>query len=186
MKKKVKALVVAASVAAIAGIGAVSFAKWDAGSKNVQSTTGNELGTVSVLKFGETTIQNITGLKPLDQDASITASNYVKVEFDIVASEGYGFTDFKLTVGVSAISMTSSKLTGDNNTKDSGIFVSKTAPNALADTKQDSYELTYTIGTDASSGKYALYVWLQSDDIGDMGKTFTLTYTLSDGSSAKV
>ncbi len=40
MKKKVKSLIIAASVAAIAGIGAVSFAAWQGGGTQTATGTG--------------------------------------------------------------------------------------------------------------------------------------------------
>lgn len=180
MKKKVKALIIAASVAAVAGIGAVSFAKWEAGSNNSKTVEENKLGAVSVLTFGDSTIAAITGLKPLDQDSSITSANYAEVKFKVAASAGYDKSDFKLTVTVSDITLGTPV---DSNAK-AGIYVSTTAPTALSTADPDYTALTYTLDASADH-EYSLYVWLQSDNVADMNKTFKLKYELSAGTTAK-
>lgn len=69
MKKTVKALVIAASVAAVAGIGAVSFAKWEANSAAKGDTTGSTTSVVTTI--GNITVSQPTNkLKPYDQDSS--------------------------------------------------------------------------------------------------------------------
>lgn len=80
MKKKVKGLIIAASVVAVAGIAAVSFAYWNAGGGGQQATAGNTGNTVtaldgiSVTYGGEnyTTVDNVISINdklvPYDQD----------------------------------------------------------------------------------------------------------------------
>lgn len=70
MKKTVKSLIIAASVAAIAGIGAVSFAAWSGtGSKNV--TTSGNLGDVETVGYASASVTGWSGtLVPYDQPES--------------------------------------------------------------------------------------------------------------------
>ena len=182
MKKFVKPLVIAASVAAIAGVGAVSFAAWSAGTDNTKDVENNTLGKVSVLKFDTSvTTSPVTGLLPIDQntDAYDATTNpvYGVTEFQIVTSAGYGYSDFKLKVEIDATGI-------DAGTK---FYVSDTAPSASSKGTEidatNGAELTYNIQT---SGNYSLYVCHDSSEDADMEKSFKLTLTLSDGTTAVV
>lgn len=179
MKKKVKALIIAASVAAIAGIGAVSFAKWQAGTDNVKEVANNQLGAVSVLKFGETVPVAFTGLLPVDQGSGTVNA---PVTFKIITSEGYDKSDFKLTVKLT--------MAEDNALQSgSGIYglMGTTAPTATAQGTEITAagtEYTYNLTDADENGVYTLQISLKSDKLEDMNQKFTLTYTLSDGTTA--
>ena len=185
MKKFVKPLVIAASVAAIAGIGAVSFAAWSAGNNNTETTTGNETGAVSVLEFDTTKpVALTTALLPIDQNVTDTDKTPVlgSVTFTIKTSEGYEKSDFKLNVAIDNIKDS----TGAASTLTDGVYVSATAPTdatAATGTKVTAagVDVEYTI-TDGAT--YTLYIWLQSGDTADMNHTFDLVYTLADGDTA--
>ena len=77
MKKSVKAMVVAAAIAAVGGIGAVSFAAWNVGNAATQNTAGQS-GKLEAI--GSITLaSNLTGtgakkLVPCDQENYPTAS----------------------------------------------------------------------------------------------------------------
>ena len=69
MKKAVKSLIIAASVAAIAGIGAVSFAAWSANETASGTVTGST--TTVVTTIGDITVTQPTAkLKPYNQSSS--------------------------------------------------------------------------------------------------------------------
>lgn len=79
MRKTVKSLVIAASVAAVAGIGAVSFAQWSAstsaGSASGKTAVIDTVGAVTVVTNGLTD----KTLVPYDQSTGYTAVSHVKV-----------------------------------------------------------------------------------------------------------
>lgn len=93
MKKKVKALVIATSVAAIAGIGAVSFAAWTGNHKTATSDGAN--GNVSMLGFSTNTATGFTGLLPynqVDSAAPSIANNTMKtIALPTIVDDGKAF-----------------------------------------------------------------------------------------------
>lgn len=78
MKKVVKGLVIAASVAAVAGLGAVSFAKWEGSSNTSKTATGatgivNTIGDIVVTPTENTgSITSLNALVPWDQGDGVT------------------------------------------------------------------------------------------------------------------
>ncbi len=80
MKKTVKGLIIAASVAAVVGVGAVSFAKWEVTSDNDVNLTGttgviNTLGDLTVTPADDTYTTSdgaivMNALYPVDQGGS--------------------------------------------------------------------------------------------------------------------
>ena len=94
MKKTVKSLIVAASVAAIAGIGAVSFAAWSAGDVNPQTaagSTGNITTTAGAITVSENNITDSVKLVPYDQVVQV--GNNVKMQTFKVKYEGGASAD---------------------------------------------------------------------------------------------
>ncbi|MDE6201458.1 MAG: hypothetical protein K2M47_06250 [Clostridiales bacterium] len=80
MKKTVKSLIVAASVAAIAGIGAVSFAAWDANATKTVNETGATTSVVTTIGNISVTGNHDKNLAPYDQ----STSNAVLADADAV------------------------------------------------------------------------------------------------------
>lgn len=90
MKKFVKPLVIAASVAAIAGIGAVSFAQWTAGSSIEEKTGTGTSGTIATTA-GALTVSPETAEKklvPYDQSYGFVDSTMAKMHTYTVSYSG--------------------------------------------------------------------------------------------------
>ncbi|MDE6029903.1 MAG: hypothetical protein K2F90_06265 [Clostridiales bacterium] len=152
MKKTVKSLIIAASVAAIAGIGAVSFAKWEStvSDQTVDGTLGNieTTGTITLTQTGDL---DKKVLVPHDQEQQWDAETMTK-----------GFT-------VSA----SCSLDGQ-------IQMTATGDAATLIEYQKAGDTTWTAFTAAAVDVDADTVYsfrLVSNDTNDMDKTFTITYS---------
>lgn len=105
MKKKIKALIIATSVAAIAGIGAVSFAAWEtAGSADLKAseTTGTKVIAVG-FEDGTEVVNKGLKLMPIDQPSLAedkTETYFYKVPLTVVAGDTVDFTGYKITATV--------------------------------------------------------------------------------------
>lgn len=104
MKKTVKSLIIAASVAAIAGIGAVSFAAWSGSSTKTESTGNQASGTVEAVGFAADTVITNTGKKlmPIDQ-ASVDSETQAYYYAVALKTSGTDFTGYKITVKAEAV-----------------------------------------------------------------------------------
>ncbi|MDE7405325.1 MAG: hypothetical protein K2M89_00425 [Clostridiales bacterium] len=91
MKKTVKSLIIAASVAAIAGIGAVSFAAWNGGTVTPADTTGtvgNIVTDAGVLAVAQT--DNLL-LIPYDQTFGVDTTTMTTMQsFTVTYTQGTG------------------------------------------------------------------------------------------------
>lgn len=95
MKKKiVKPLVIAASVAAIAGIGAVSFAAWGGGTSN-KTVTGGNTGHVDTTGFGSGSTTTLSKkLMPHDQPS--IESDETKMYDILLVVEGNDVANYEI------------------------------------------------------------------------------------------
>ncbi len=187
MKKKVKSLIIAASVAAIAGIGAVSFAAWNnstndtanSGSVNTGSVTINA-GFVSAdgnavsMALADT---NKSKLMPYDQPGALDTDQTTSLvfnipDFQVKKGVDYKFTlsttdfsgiEFKYQIGAAAATVPTDE-TGYNDAAWIAIGT------ATSDFTAES--------TDKVITGQKLTIIMNSDDFADMGKTgsFTLTF----------
>ncbi len=193
MKKFVKPLVIAASVAAVAGIGAVSFAKWEAGTKSVDTGSGSALGTVTLdASFDDDapTLAKIENLVPFDQG---TGTTYVVVTLPaITATDDFSVTvTYKTALALndtykgSATNVTG-KLYAAMGDQSASIPADGTALAAASATWKEvgaSCKLgDYTKGSGITDAKVTII--LDSDAVTDMGATFDLTFTLGAKTSA--
>ncbi len=186
MKKFVKPLIIAASVAAVAGIGAVSFAKWEAtASTQTAEKTGNSLGTVEFVSFDSTTpvTAAVTGLKPYDQDRATAGAT--------TGTTQYGTFTLKFTADTSIASF-DLKVTADNFQKDGSAKALASGSKLYIDAEigandqnpSDWIEIngTNTITlTKPDSGWPAttdVYIFLDSDAADDMAITFDVTFDI--------
>ncbi len=193
MKKFVKPLVIAASVAAVAGVGAVSFAAWQAGTKTAVDTDGGSgLGTVTLsASFDDpsATLNKIENLVPFDQtDATVGSGvKYVVVTLPAITATD----DFSVAVTYkTALTLNDSykgtatavqgKLYAAMGDQSASIPADSTALAAASATwKEVGSSCTlgdYTKGTAISDAKVTII--LDSDKVTDMGATFELTFTL--------
>lgn len=176
-KKIVKPVVIAASVAAIVGIGAVSFAAWTGDNKNVSTQQGTT-GSVTLTGFANATDVSITNaaLVPYDQTEGLTSNVYKmatvslpkitsddKVDIKVTVSEG---TDVSLYVQL--------------------VLATATAPTAPTENLNDwnaigSSGYTFKGTGDGIKGtdvEYKAYIVLSSNTTGDMGKNYTVNFEL--------
>ena len=168
MKKTVKSLIVAASVAAIAGIGAVSFAKWDTSLPQNGTTTGSA-GTI-VTDAGNIVVNPAAAtatLVPYDQVNQI--GDNVKIHtFTVSYNQGSGapVADYTFSMSLSSTLTLYYK-----------IGASVTAPaNADALSSDQWTEFDSSVTLDLASGTQTVNLILVSDDAdSDMGQDYTVT-----------
>lgn len=102
MKKAVKALITAAAVAAVVGVGAVSFAEWQAGSTEPKSVSGT---SGSIIVMGSLTAEtDLNGklLVPYDQsvqfnDGTMAKEMNITLGYSAGANSGSGTPTITMT-----------------------------------------------------------------------------------------
>lgn len=189
MKKTVKSLIIAASVAAIAGIGAVSFAAWNGGNGDKEVTTTGALGDVKVYGFGAATTTAWTGtLVPYDQPANTIATGGVTIA-SVTLPSLTAVTGQKVTVKAELQSYTASIDTAEITYKnDLYVVASETAitdPSTIVDAANkidatNGVDVVTTLTSDITDKVYTLYFALDSNDYAAKGLTYNITVTLSD------
>ncbi|MDE5593139.1 MAG: hypothetical protein K2I75_04320 [Clostridiales bacterium] len=180
MKKTVKSLIIAASVAAIAGIGAVSFAAWNNGATNTTAKNDATLGSVTItggfVKTGENSYEALTttdtNLVPYDQGSGTMALVFDIPNYQVLKDTGYTLTlttdklesKFKYQIGDAAA-------TAPTTATDFASW------GTAAGTAIEYKDANAPTANATITGK-KLTVILDSSDLGDMGAgiTFTLTY----------
>lgn len=150
MKKTIKSLVIAASVAAIAGIGAVSFAKWEQGTTTDEKL--EDIPTGSIVVMGELSASHDLGSKKLvphdqeDQFDENTMAKEMTIELEYDGDEG-------ATITMTVEGDVASKIEWYNGS----------AWEAIGE------------GQEVEEGE--IRIRLNSNDKGDMNKTFTITFS---------
>lgn len=184
MKKTVKSLIIAASVAAVAGIGAVSFAAWSGSTK--QDLVGDNLatGTVVAVGFDETAtaFENTTkALMPIDQ-ASITEASQTYYYKATLKTVGTDFTGYKITMKTEALSgsavPTGLKYALDPAAAPTG---GSTGTTDISSWSAASGTIDLVTTGIANESTYTVYIALSSDndDYNDnAGKQFKITFEL--------
>lgn len=173
MKKKVKSLIIAASVAAIAGIGAVSFAAWqNNGSQTAtgSGTTGEieTIGAITVTPSTESgTLTSLEALYPVDQ-----GTGYLTYwEFTVTAATtGDQNVTFKLKGALTEDTTNGTKL---GNAK---LYWSDSEPTANPTDETNKLSNTpteITLGTDNK-----VYVYLVATNSEAMNATVSLTFSV--------
>ncbi|MCH5161431.1 MAG: hypothetical protein J1G04_05315 [Clostridiales bacterium] len=155
MKKFVKPLVIAASVAAVAGIGAVSFAKWNQGTTDDKKLENIPIG--GIVTMGSITASHDLGEKklvPYDQADQYDSSKMAQVMNITLGYDG----DEGATITMTVTGTAAARLEWD--TTGSGNWVA--------------------IGSGADvTGKTTVKIRLNSNDdnASDMNTTFTVTFS---------
>lgn len=187
MKKFLKPLVIATSVAAVVGIGAVSFAKWSGNSNTTAGSTGGT-DTISLIGFASNSVTGFTALQPYDQDdaKNSVATAAKTIVLPAVSSNGTEKYDIKIKADA-ALGLDSS----------SHLYV-KLATSAPSETIHDgsAFETTnltttngwYEVGTSdvtvisesQETGAYTAYFLLVSGESGDMNKSWNFTFTAAE------
>lgn len=170
MKKTVKSLIIASSVAAIAGIGAVSFAAWQSGTTSVdkEGSTGSidTIGSIAVT-------DNLSGKKLIPFDQATAESDQLKMwTLDITVTSTGATPKLKVALG-----------TATENDIGAGKLYIYTGTAALTDAPaanggaaptDDWAALATDSATEIKSGTKA-YIILVSTDTADMNKNFKVT-----------
>lgn len=185
MKKTVKSLIIAASVAAIAGIGAVSFAAWNVNTDSNVDTNAGGLGNVTA-----TVGFVLTGSDTATPDLTLTDKlmPYNQAAADVDTGETQMWSVALADINVTAKDWTAT-LTQTGMTLESGssfyYTVNTTETEALPTTDLSAWtQLNGTnaveiTNTEAQTLKgYYLHIILDSSNLKDMDKTgavFTLT-----------
>ena len=180
MKKAVKSLIIAASVAAIAGIGAVSFAAWSGGSAT--ETVNGSSGTITAVGFVSCSVTNGEGdaLMPYNQPSlSDNQAYYYAVKLTLPKDT----TATKIHAAVAGRTAE----TGTSGVP-TGLKYSTTATPSGGSGASLSEDNWNPLGSGAdvatvSSGttEYTIYIALDSDDTTyntNAGLNFTITFTL--------
>lgn len=173
-KKIVKPVVIAASVAAIVGIGAVSFAAWNGNNKQTANTAESSTGNISTVGFASapSALTAITGLMPYDQGSGTRVYSVQLPQFTTTAN-------YTITVTVKDGTTTALSLYAKVGAQVTA------APEGLTDWKAVGANCSFdfnvtTVGQlETVSNKY-LNIVLDSESEADMNQKFELTVTLSE------
>lgn len=194
MKKKVKSLIIAASVAAVAGIGAVSFAAWNVNVDSAVDATGGALGNVAAT-VGFVVVSN--GAQTPDLTIADKLMPYDQAEADLETGEIQMWTVALANINVTEKAWTAKlELKSDSETLETGskfyYTVATTAPNHaeaadLANWKElNGTNLVEIANSEAQTlTGYNLYIILDSTNLKDMDKSgFKFTLTLAEKAGA--
>lgn len=182
-KKLVKPIVIATSVAAVVGIGAVSFAAWSGGTTT--DTQNGNTGSVDFLSFNETNVATatLTDILPHDQK-SATPSTTDKTLGSVAFAQITLPTDIvgNYYITVKAVAGDTDGIAFTNSDKHSDIYVSLTAPSAaitLSEWTKANTENGAKLEIASTEKTPTIYVILDSNDSAQMNKSFKLDFTLS-------
>ncbi len=184
MKKFVKPAVIAASVAAIAGLGAVSFAAWSGANTDPVEKNGatGEISTLGALTVtaDAASLNDSNALKnlvPADQGTVADCVNYWKFTVSLPDATGGAKAEYKIKG-----SLTPGE--GDNATEIGGakLYWLATAPNAA--TPETTNEITATDTTITPAADGTVYVYLVATGTDAMNATISLTFSASEAAGA--
>ena len=196
MKKKVKSLIVVAAVAAIAGIGAVSFAAWNSNTTNSIAKNGHTLGEVSItggfVKTGANDYEELKLVKadedeelhlvPWDQDEGTRVLVFQIPDYQVCADKQYRLwltatglqegSTFKYKIGEDAATAP----TDDDEFAAWGHDLGYVYAGAEGD-----YEVEETPTENTTVSGMLLTVIMDSSNLGDMGASIEFTLHFEDG-----
>lgn len=182
MKKTVKSLIVAASVAAIAGIGAVSFAAWSGGNPEdiTHSGASGSIVTAAGTLGATSNLSDTVKLVPYDQVAQYSATTMAKMQTinltytqgSGAASSNYNFT-MALTKNDDSLALYY-KLGTATVPTNGGEDYNVTDDGWIAFTLDEDVDLTLT--SDAAT----INVILVSTATGDMNKSYEITFSANE------
>lgn len=180
MKKATKILITAAAVAAVAGVGAVSYAAWS-GSAASTATVNGSAGVMAT--HGEIVVTPETGTGTWDADSkTVTMSKALfPNDQDSVPTDGAKFWKFTVTTPTTGDATVTYKMSGTMTaatqaTTGAALHWSATEPSGktTADTTNvlSGTATSVTLGTDG-----VIYVYLTADNTAAMGATIELSIT---------
>lgn len=178
MKKFVKPLVIAASVAAIAGVGAVSFAAWSTGDPD-DLTHGGATGSIKTDagELGATSnLSDTIKLVPYDQVAQYDSTTMAKMQtINLTYTQGTGAasSNYKFTMA----------LTENNDSLSLYYKLGSASVPTAQDVTTDGWT-ALAVGTDVdltlTSDAATINVILVSTDPDDMSKSYTITFSAAE------
>lgn len=183
MKKFVKPLIIAASVACIGGVGAVSFAAWQ-NTNHASVGTDGTTGSVSLFGFESDTATGFTELMPWDQERDaqnpvvLSAATYKSVALPAIESDDKTYTiqassDETLTGTVYIKLATTAPTTSVSNVAD----LTTDGWVALTGSLQD------VVASATGDTTYTAYFVLDSSANADMGQSFNVTISIAEVSA---
>ncbi|MDE5562824.1 MAG: hypothetical protein K2J01_04685 [Clostridiales bacterium] len=189
MKKTVKSLIIAASVAAIAGIGAVSFAAWN-GNTQTNNVTGAATGHVDTTGFGDGTTTSLSlQLMPQDQQNIDTTSETTMYDIKLVVVgndvSGYKIQG-KYTAEKDGSAYTWTTATTGDDAKAAGKLEYKIDQSATATyaagwttwTPNESNVADLVGGGTLTEGDWYVHVALTSEQAADMDVDLSFSFKL--------
>lgn len=184
MKKTVKALVIAASVAAVAGIGAVSFAAWEGGTKTNEVQNGGT-GHVDTTGFGTGTMTTLSDkLMPYDQGSTTTGqTKYYDIKLVV---EGNDVSNYKIQ-GYYTATKTSTDYSWENDSElvylidqnETATYTGSGWTSWTAATSSSASDADLVGGGTLTAGNWYVHVALDSEEAADMDVTLYFHFVLT-------
>lgn len=175
-KKIVKPLVIATAVAAVAGIGAVSFAAWSGADTDPVTKSGatGEISTLGALTVTADAAslngENLKSLVPADQGTVTDCVNYWKFTLSCDDATGDATPSYKIEGSLTAGSEDGSTAVGGAK-----LYWLATAPNAA--TPETTNEITGTATALTPDANGVVYVYLVASGTDAMNATVSLTFS---------
>ena len=174
MKKAVKALAITAAVAAVAGIGAVSFAQWSASATQPVSKSGTTghittVGAITVVADEASGGDTLKGLVPADQGLVSGYVNYWKFTISAPAATGEAPT-FTILGSIT-------KGTGTEVGQAKLYWLNKAPDSSTPETDHEITGSATNLTGVASGGD--VYVYLVASNTDAMDATVSLTFSVA-------
>lgn len=188
MKKILKPLIIAASVACVAGIGAVSYAAWAGSTGGDVTATGNSTGAVTSVAWKdnnpELTISG-TNLVPVDQGTGtviLTAAIPTFVATDAytitVSLENNNLVEGKLYVKIADAAVTAPDMSSLEDHDNETVVTALGSDWKEINGTDSVLAVTSGVAANTEVDKY-IGIVLVSNSLKDMNKTFDVKVTIS-------
>lgn len=176
MKKVTKGLIIAASVAAVVGVGAVSFAKWEVTADNDVEITG-KTGVINTL--GDITVTPAADTFTTGEDGAITMNALYPVDQGGSYLTYWTFTISSAVTGTQSVSYTLQGTLDKDDDETAALYWTKTKP-TTSTTAANGTPVSSATGGAALTGVNngdTIYVYLVASDTDAMNATISLTFT---------
>ena len=181
MKKTVKGLIVAASVAAVVGVGAVSFAAWSTGNTSSATVTGTA-GTI-VTVTGDVTLTPADGTGAWDADTkTVTMSKklFPNDQTSGVSADGVTIWEFTITppttTGTATITYKLGATLTANGNATTGAALHWSGATVTGKTTDDTANVLGETPVEITPESNVFYVYMTADDTAAMGATISLSF----------
>ena len=185
MKKAVKSLIIAASVAAIAGIGAVSFAAWTGGTKEKTGITTGGTSHVDTTGFGTGSTSSLTDkLMPWNQSNPAASTGETTIYHIKLVVEGNAASSYKIQGKYTAQKDSSNYTWNTDGTTSKLVYkIDQVATTAYSGSDWATWTPNgeygdLTGGDTLTAGDWYVHVALESEAAADMDVTLTFAFKL--------